>query len=90
MWETVGRKGQILARREAIDSVHLPVAYRSSPIKGIAAAAVKLFAWFLNLIAVGKSYVLNSLLFLLNGQYLQFVDKLKYLGHIVHHDSTDG
>ena len=27
--------------------------------------------------------------FLLSGQYLQFVDKFKYLGHIVHHDSTD-
>ena len=26
--------------------------------------------------------------FLLSGQYLQFVDKFKYLGHIVHHDST--
>ena len=27
--------------------------------------------------------------FLLSGQYLQFVDKFKYLGHIVHHDNTD-
>ena len=27
--------------------------------------------------------------FLLSGQYLQIVDKFKYLGHIVHHDSTD-
>jgi len=27
--------------------------------------------------------------FLLSGQKLQFVDKFKYLGHIVHHDNTD-
>ena len=50
---------------------------------------VKLFAWFINLIAVGMSYVINSLIFLLSGQYLQFVDEFKYLGRIFHHDSTD-
>jgi len=27
--------------------------------------------------------------FMLSGQYLQFVDAFKYLGHIVNHDSTD-